>query len=55
VDLAEAAAVTADAFPRPGDLAIVLIGDAAKIRDAAARLGPVTEMKITAPDFSPAN
>ena len=53
VDMPEAAAVTADAFPRPADLAIVLIGDAARIREAAARLGPVTEMKITAPDFSP--
>jgi zinc protease len=53
VDMAEAAAVTADAFPRPADLAIVLIGDAAKIRESAAKLGPVTEMKITAPDFAP--
>jgi zinc protease len=54
VDMAEAAAVTADAFPRPGDLAIVLIGDAAKIREAAARYGPVTEMKLSDPDFTPA-
>jgi predicted Zn-dependent peptidase len=54
VDLAEAAAVTADAFPRPADLAIVLIGDAAKIRETAAKYGPVTEMKLTDPDFSPA-
>jgi len=53
VDGAEAAAVTADAFPRPADLAIVLIGDAARIRAAAARLGPVTEMKITDSDFAP--
>jgi predicted Zn-dependent peptidase len=53
VDLAEAAAVTADAFPRPADLAIVLIGDAAKIRESAARLGAVTEMKISDPDFAP--
>jgi predicted Zn-dependent peptidase len=53
VDMSEAAAVTADAFPRPADLAIVLIGDAAKIREAAARLGPVTEMKITDPEFAP--
>jgi len=53
VDMAEAAAVTADAFPRPADLAIVLIGDAAKIRASAARLGAVTEMKISDPDFAP--
>ncbi len=55
VDLAETAAVTADAFPRPTDLVIVLIGDAEKIRGAAAKYGPVTEMKISQPDFSPAN
>jgi len=53
VDLAEAAAVTADAFPRPEDLVLVLIGDAAKIREAAAKYGPVTEMKISQPDFTP--
>jgi len=53
VDLAEAAAVTADAFPRAEDLVIVLIGDAAKIREMAAKYGPVTEMKISQPDFAP--
>jgi len=55
VDLAETAAVTADAFPRPTDLVIVLIGDAEKIRADAAKYGPVTEMKIGQPDFSPTN
>jgi len=54
VDPAEAAAVTADAFPRAADLAIVLIGDAAKIREVAAKYGPVTEMKLTDTDFAPA-
>lgn len=54
VDLAEAAAVTADAFPRPTDLVFVLIGDAAKIRETAARYGPVTEMQLAQPDFAPA-
>jgi predicted Zn-dependent peptidase len=53
VDLAEAAAVTADAFPRPTDLVIVMIGDAAKIREAAAKYGTVAEMKFSDPDFSP--
>jgi zinc protease len=52
VDLAETAAVTADAFPRPADLMMVLIGDAAKIREAAQKYGPVTEMKLSDPDFS---
>jgi zinc protease len=54
VDLAETDAVTADAFPRPADLVIVLIGDAAKIRAAAGKYGPVTEMKLADPDFVPA-
>ena len=31
----------------------VLVGDAAKIREAVAKYGPVTEMKISAPDFAP--
>ena len=53
VDQAETAAVTADAFPRPADLAIVLIGDAAKIRETAAKYGAVTEMKLAQPDFAP--
>jgi predicted Zn-dependent peptidase len=54
VDLAEAAAVTADAFPRPTDLVMVLVGDAAKIRETAAKYGAVTEMKISDTDFAPA-
>lgn len=47
-------AVIDRAYPAPADLAIVLIGDAAKIRAAAAQLGPVTEMALAATDFSPA-
>jgi predicted Zn-dependent peptidase len=54
VDQAETRAVTADAFPRATDLVIVLIGDAAKIREIAAKYGPVTEMKLADPDFAPA-
>jgi predicted Zn-dependent peptidase len=54
VDLAETAAVTADAFPRADDLVMVLIGDAAKIRDDVAKYGPVTEFALSDPDFSPA-
>jgi len=53
VDLAETAAVIADAFPRSSDLVIVLVGDAAKIREAAAKYGTVTEMKLSDPDFAP--
>jgi zinc protease len=53
VDLAETAAVTAGAFPRPTDLVIVLIGDAAKIRAAAQKYGALSEMKLSDPDFAP--
>ncbi len=55
VDLAETAAVTADAFPRPEDLVIVAIGDGAKIREMLAKYGTVTEMPLTEPDFVPGN
>jgi hypothetical protein len=41
------------AFPKVDDLVIVLIGDAAKIRDVAHRYGEVTEMSLTEPSFSP--
>jgi zinc protease len=40
--------------PQRDDLVIVLIGDAAKIRDTVQKYGPVTEMKITDPRFTPA-
>ena len=49
---AEVAAAT-DVFPRSGDLAIVAIGDASKIREALRSYGPLTEMKLTDPRFSP--
>jgi len=40
-------------FPGSGDLAIVAIGDAAKIRDVMKGYGPLTEMKLTDPRFAP--
>jgi predicted Zn-dependent peptidase len=49
----DARAVIAAAFPAADDVAIVLIGDAAKIRGSAQKLGPVTEMPFTAPRFLP--
>lgn len=51
VDLTETAAVIADAFPRPNELVMVLVGDAARIREQIAKYGPVTEMKLSDPDF----
>ena len=53
VDGSAVRAVIERSFPRSEDLAIVLIGDAARIRDEARKLGPVTEMKITDPRFAP--
>ncbi|MBN8715621.1 MAG: insulinase family protein [Xanthomonadales bacterium] len=40
-------------FPNGQDLVIVAIGDAAKIRDVMRRYGPLTEMKLSDPRFSP--
>lgn len=45
-------AVIDTAFPSPDNLDIVMIGDAARIREAAARLGPVTTISLAAPDFT---
>ena len=54
VDAEAARKAIEQSFPRPGDLAIVLIGDAEKIRDAVKKYGPVTAMKLTDPRFAPA-
>lgn len=52
VDRQAAQRVITAAFPRPENLVVVMIGDAAKIRAAAAKYGPVTEMALAAPDFA---
>jgi predicted Zn-dependent peptidase len=54
VDAAAVRAAIDGSFPRPADLKLVLIGDAAKIREAVGKYGPVTEMKLTDPQFAPA-
>lgn len=53
VDAAAVRAAIAQSFPKSQDLAIVMIGDAAVIRDRVKKYGPVTEMKITDPAFVP--
>lgn len=53
VTLADTRHVVEDAFPTPDSLAIVLIGDAAKIRDQVRRYGPITHMALTQPAFEP--
>jgi predicted Zn-dependent peptidase len=54
VDVAAVRSTIEQSFPQPDNLVLVLIGDAAKIRDAMQKYGPVTEMKITDPRFAPA-
>ncbi len=51
-DASAVRAVIDEAFPSPDNLDIVLIGDAARIREAAARFGPVTTIPLAAPNFS---
>jgi len=46
-------AVIASVYPNPDDLVFVIIGDAELIRDDIAKYGPVTEMAITEPRFTP--
>jgi len=53
VDAAAVRSTIEQAFPQPDNLALVLIGDAASIRDAVRKYGPVTEMKISDPRFTP--
>jgi zinc protease len=53
VKLDNARGVIDRAFPPMKELVIVLIGDAAKIRGAAAKYGPVSEMSIKQPSFAP--
>jgi len=54
VDVDSAKTTIAASFPAAQDLAIVLIGDAAKIGDAVKKYGPVTKMKIEDPSYYPA-
>ena len=53
VTLQDARTVIEEAFPSADALAIVLIGDAAKIRAQVKRYGPVVEMALTQPAFEP--
>ena len=56
IQAASAADVAAarSVFANGDDTLLVAIGDASKIRDAVAKYGPVTEMKISEPGFVPA-
>jgi predicted Zn-dependent peptidase len=53
VDGAAAQRIIGQSFPQSRNLAIVLVGDAARIRGQVGKYGPVIEMKITDPRFAP--
>ena len=52
VTLPDARRVIDEAFPSPDSLAIVLVGDASKIRKQVEGYGPVTDMTLTQPSFA---
>ncbi|HJS92011.1 MAG TPA: pitrilysin family protein [Steroidobacteraceae bacterium] len=53
VGVEEAQAVIEEAFPRADSVAIVAIGDAARIRSEVTGFGPLSEMALTDPEFFP--
>jgi zinc protease len=48
---ADAKQVIADVFPPSNDLVLVVIGNAAQIREGLSKYGPITEMKLSEPVF----
>jgi hypothetical protein len=53
VGAADAKRVIDEALPATSALAIVVIGNAGAIRDGLRKYGPVTEMKLADPSFTP--
>lgn len=47
------ASTITEVYPSAEDLVFILIGDAARIREAASQYGPVTELAISEPRFRP--
>lgn len=52
VNLAQANGVIKQALPTPDNLLLVLIGNAAQLRDQVAKYGPVMEMSLASPTFT---
>jgi len=46
--------VIEEAFPSPEAVAIVLVGDAVKVRDQVSGYGAITDMTLMQPAFGPA-
>ena len=53
VTSADAKKVIDEVFPSSSALALVVIGNAAAIRDSLRKYGPITEMKLADPTFAP--
>ena len=53
VTATDARKVIDEVFPSSSALAIVVIGNAAAIRDSLRKYGPITEMKLADPTFAP--
>jgi predicted Zn-dependent peptidase len=53
VTLPDTRRVIDEAFPTADSLAMVLIGDAVKIRKRVESYGPITDMTLTQPSFEP--
>jgi predicted Zn-dependent peptidase len=51
VDVADCAAAIAAAYPDPGDLLTVMVGDEGAIADSASQFG---ELSVVGPDFAEA-
>ena len=54
VTLEDTRRVIDEAFPSPAAVALVLVADAAKVRDRITAYGPITDMILTQPTFRPA-
>lgn len=55
VTVADTSRVIDEAFPSPESLAMVLVGDAAKVRDCVKGYGAITDMSLLEPTFDPAS
>ena len=53
VDAAAVRQAVDSAYPDATDVDIVLIGDAARIRDQVSKFGPMAETPLEAADFAP--
>jgi zinc protease len=53
LELDDAKRVVGEVFPKSGELVLVVIGNAAAIREGLGKYGPVTQMKLADPAFAP--